>query len=163
MDNKNLINGSSALAPKYKPRTPNVNEEFEKLRRDKREKDKALAQKKLIIRAKIIGSIVLAFAVGVMLIGRYAAVYNLQKELTSVKNSIHNFSMENENLKVQLIKSSNMKQIEDTAKTKLNMTYPDKNSIIYTEATKDYFAKDTNEKKKNMQEDFIAKIKNMLF
>jgi hypothetical protein len=71
--------------------------------------------------------------------------------------------MNNENLKVQLLKVSNMQQVEDTAKTKLHMVTPDKNSIIYTEATKDYFANNTNENKKNTQENLIAKLKNMLF
>jgi cell division protein FtsL len=163
MDNKNLTNGSTALAPKYKPYEPRINEELKRQEKEKREKQRALAHQKAVARAKVLGIIVFAFIMGLVLIGRYAAVYNLQKELTKVKSDINNFTMENENLKVQLIKASNMLQIEQAAKTKLNMITPDKNMILYTKATKDYFAKDTKEDNKSTQEDLLAKIKNLLF
>lgn len=163
MDNKNFTNGSTALAPKYKPYEPRINEELKRQEKEKREKQKALAQQKAVARARVLGLIACAFIIGLVLIGRYAAVYNLQKELTKVKSEITNYSMENENLKVQLIKASNMQQIEQTAKTKLNMITPDKNMVIYTKAAKDYFAYNTKEDSKKTQEDLLAKIKNLLF
>ncbi len=163
MDNKNFTNGSSALAPKYKPHVPNVNEELEKLKKQKKEKQRALAEAKVKRHARIIGMILISFSIGVLLIGRYAAVYNMQKNLTKIKTEIHNLSMENENLTVQLVKANNIQQIEEAAKTKLQMITPNKNNIIYMEATKDYFAKNTNEEKKNKQEDLIARIKSILF
>jgi cell division protein FtsL len=163
MDNKNLINGSSALAPKRKPYTPNVNEELERLKTQKKIKQKALAEARVLKKARIIGIIFLSFSIGVLLIGRYAAVYNMQKDIVKVKTEIHNFNMENNDLTVQLAKASNIQQIEEIAKTKLHMITPDKNKVIHTEATKDYFAKNTNDDKKNKQGDFIARIKNILF
>jgi cell division protein FtsL len=163
MDNKNLINGSTALAPKQKPYYPNKNDEQEKQRKEQAKKQKALQQEKLQAKAKVIKSIAVAFIVGVVLVTRYSVVYNLQKDLTVIQNGIHNLDMENENLKVMLIKSSNFEQVETMAKSKLNMVTPDKNNVIHLETTKDYFAKSTDDNSKNTQEDFIAKIKNMLF
>nr|WP_243428285.1 cell division protein FtsL [Clostridium rhizosphaerae] len=164
MDNKNLINGSSALAPKYKPGTRNVDEELEKLRKQQREKQKQLAHKRTKAKAKLLIGIAAAFTVGVILISRYAAVYNMQKNLTKVKTDIHNVSMENENLKVQLLKASDMQQVEQAARTKLHMVTPDKDKVIYSESTKDYFAKAANENKSDKtKESLVAKIKNILF
>ena len=163
MDNKNLINGSSALAPVRKPYTPNVNEELERLKKQKKIKQKALEEARVLKQARVIGIIFLSFLIGVLLIGRYAAVYNMQKDITKVKTQIHNLNMENENLTVQLVKANNIQQIEETAKTKLHMITPDNNKVIHIETTKDYFAKNTNDDKKNKQEDLIARIKNILF
>ncbi|MFL0269614.1 hypothetical protein [Candidatus Clostridium radicumherbarum] len=163
MDNKNLVSGSNALAPKYKPYNPSIDEEFEKLRREKEEKKKALAQKRLKTKAKIIVYILAAFAIGVVLVLRYSAVYNLQKQLLVVTTNMSSLNMENENLKVQLLKSSNMQQVEDFAVTKLKMVTPDKNSIIYSSVTKDYFANNEAKTAKNTKDNLIAKVKNLLF
>ena len=155
-----LVNGSTALAPKYKPYQPNVNEELD---RQKRERIRAAAEAKMERQARVIGVIIISLLVGVFLIGRYAAVYKMQKDITKVKTQIHNISMENEDLMVQLVKAGNIQQVEETAKSKLNMITPDKNKVIYMETTKDYFAKSANDGKKNKQEDFIAKVKSILF
>lgn len=163
MDNKNLVSGSNALAPKYKPYNPSVNKEFEELRRAREEKKKALEQKKLKAKVKIIAGILLAFSLGIVLILRYSAVYNLQKQLSGVSTEIRNLSMENENLKVQLIKASDMQQVEQVAVSKLHMVTPDKNNIIYLQATKDYFASNSKEATKNTNDNLIVKIKNLLF
>jgi cell division protein FtsB len=163
MDNKNLINGSSALAPKRKPYSPNADQELERLKKQKKARQKALAEARSLRQAKIIGTIFLSFLIGVLLIGRYAAVYNMQKDIAKTKTAIHNLAMENENLMVQLVKTNNIQQIEETAKTKLNMITPDKNNVMYMETTKDYFAKNTDEYKKNKQVDLLARIKNILF
>lgn len=165
MDNKNLTNGSSALAPKYRPSTRNVDEELEKLRKQQREKQKLLAQKRTKAKAKLLIGIAAVFTVGVILISRYAAVYNMQKNLTKVKNDIHNVSMDNENLKVQLLKASDMQHVEQAARTKLHMVTPDKDKVIYTETTKDYFAKAANDNNNSnkTKESLVAKIKNILF
>lgn len=164
MDNKNLINGSTALAPKVKPYEPNKNYEYERLREANKEKKKKLAQARAKAKAQVIGVIILLLVTGTAMIGRYAAVYNLQKNLSKVKSEINNISMENENLKVELIKASNMQVVEDTAKTKLNMVTPDKSNVLYTtETAKDYFAKNTKDNKNNIEENLVAKIKNMLF
>jgi cell division protein FtsL len=163
MDNKNLVSGNNALAPKYKPYNPSVNEEFERLRKAREEKKKALAQKNLKAKVKIIISILLAFSLGVVLILRYSAVYNLQKQLLGVSTEMNNLNMENENLKVQLIKASDMQQVEQVAVLKLHMVTPDKNNIIYLNTTKDYFASNAKEATKNTNENLIARIKNLLF
>lgn len=164
MDNKNLVNGSMALAPKVKPYEPNKNDELEKLRKANREKQKRLAQARAKAKTQVMVMIVLILVVGTTMIGRYSAVYNLQKNLTKVKSDIHNLSKENENLKVELIKASNMQVVENTAKTKLNMVTPDKSKVLYSTAiTKDYFAENTKDNNSNTKENLVAKIKNMLF
>ncbi|WP_250816542.1 hypothetical protein [Clostridium swellfunianum] len=163
MDNKNLINGSSALAPKQKPQTRNLEEELKRQKKERIARQRAQAQIRLKKQAKVIKGIGISFLVGVLLIGRYAAVYNMQKDIVKVKSQIHNLNMENEDLVSQLLKSNSIQQIEETAKTKLHMITPDKKNIIHLETTKDYFAKNTEDNKKNKQEDFIAKLRNILF
>ncbi|WP_252131926.1 cell division protein FtsL [Clostridium caldaquaticum] len=163
MENKNLVNGNTVLAPKHKPYYPDRDKEYEKLKKAKEEERKALIEKRLEKKKQTMKLIVLALVTGIILILRYSAVYKLQKSLTNIKTEMHNITMENENLKVELIKASNMEQVEKVAKSKLNMITPDKKNVIYLETTKDYFAKDTKETEKNVQEDLIAKIKNMLF
>lgn len=163
MDNKNLVSGSAALAPKHKPYYPNKNEELERKKKEEEQKRKELIQVRSAKKAKTLKVIVASFLIGVVLIMRYSAVYNLQKDLTNIKTDMHNLNMENENLKVELIKASNIEQIEETAKTKLNMVIPNKNNVVYLETTKDYFAAAAEESKQNTKESIIAKIKNMLF
>lgn len=163
MDNKNLFSGNTALAPKYKPYNPSVNEELENLREAREKRKKALAQKNLKAKVRIIVSILLAFSLGVVLVLRYSAVYNLQKQLLGVSTEMHNLNMENENLKVQLIKASDMQQVEQVAVTELHMVTPDKNNIIYIQDTKDYFSSNTKEATKNTNDNLIVKIKNLLF
>lgn len=163
MDDKNLVNGNTALAPKRKPYYPNRDEEYEKLKKEKEERRKAQILKRANKKAKVIKGIGIAFLTGIILICRYSAVYNLQRELTNVKTETHNLVMENENLKVEIIKASDMQKVEEIAKTKLHMVTPDKNNVIYTKAAKNYFAKDAEENKQNTKEDLIVKIKKMLF
>lgn len=163
MDDKNLINGNTALNPKRKSYYPSKEEEYEKQKRENDKRRKASIEKRAEKKAKIIKYIFATFIIGVILICRYSTVYKLQKNLLDVKYQIHNLNMENESLKVQLIKASDMEKVEEIAKTKLNMVTPDKNNIMYVENTKDYFAKDTKENVKNKNEDLIIKIKNMLF
>lgn len=161
IENENLVNGSTVLAPKREP-YPGKEEEYEKLRKIK-EKQKALIEKRTHKKAQVIKGIGLAFLIGIIMIGRYSAVYNLQGNLAEINSDIHNYKMENENLKVQLIKASDIQEVEKSAKTKLHMVTPDKDNIMYVNTTKDYFADQTKEKGKNTKEDLIAKIKNMLF
>lgn len=163
MDNENLVSGNTALAPKKRPYYPSRDEEYEKQQREKEERRRALIQERARKKAKIIKSISLVFITGIILICRYSAVYNLQKSLLEVKTEIHDLTMENENLKVELIRASNMQEVEKVAKTKLHMVTPDKNNVMYIKETKDYFAKETDETLKNTKEGLIAKIKNMLF
>lgn len=160
--NENYIYGSSALAPKEKPYYPTRDDEYEKRKREEEEKRRALIRERADKKAKVIKSVLLAFIVGVILICRYSAVYKLQRQLLDVKTEMHNLTMENENLKVELLKAGNMEQVEEIAKTKLHMITPDKNNIMYVQGTKDYFAKATEEDN-STKEDLIAKIKNLLF
>lgn len=165
MDNKNLVSGSAALAPKRKPYYPSKDEELQRKKKEEEQKRKALIKKRSAQKAKSIKIIAAAFIIGVVLIMRYSSVYNLQKDLINLKTDMQETNMENENLKVALIKASNIEQIETTAKSKLHMVEvdPNKNNVVYAETTKDYFANSTDESKKEAKESVLTKIKNMLF
>jgi cell division protein FtsL len=163
MDNKNLVSGSAALAPKRKPYYPSKDEELQRKKKEEEQKRKALIQKRSAQKAKSIKIIAAAFIIGVVLIMRYSSVYNLQKDLINLKTDMQEMNMENENLKVALIKASNIEQIEATAKSKLHMVVPNKNNVVYEETTKDYFANSTDESKQEAKESVLTKIKNMLF
>jgi len=83
------------------------------------------------------------------LIGRYGKIYSLQKQLNTVNQNVNSISRENENLKVELVRFSNIQYIEDVATKKLKMVRPTKQSMIYCDMNKEIFKYDNNNKDEN--------------
>jgi cell division protein FtsL len=89
-----LISGNTVLKPKYSPFKNNEKkrEEEEKNRKAKnRQRNRRLNGK-----VKIIRNIALTFIIGLILVGRYSTIYNMQKELNSIKTNINTINRENE-------------------------------------------------------------------
>lgn len=130
---KIMIDGNTVLAPSHVPYRESEHE-----RQVKRNKARNKAKNKNINKKVIImRNIMIAFIVGITLVGRYCIIYNLQSELNTTKQSIAAFSKENENLKVELVKYNNIQYIEDVAINKLGMVTPDRNDAIYADISKD--------------------------
>lgn len=159
----NFINGNTVLAPNYNPARPLQDEEYEKLKKSKKESLHNIRQKRLKSKKNTLMTIALVCIVGVTMISRYSAVYSVQRQLAKVKANITTLDSQNESLKITLLKNSNIQQIEDSAVNKLHMVQPDKSQIIYADLTKDNFAKEIKDDKKNSQQNLFMRIKNMLF
>ena len=128
LDEKFVINGNTVLAPNYMPyRESEQNGQVRKNNSNKKN-----INKKIIV----MRNIMIAFIVGITLVGRYCIIYNLQSKLNTTKQNIAVHNKENENLKVELVKYNNIQYIEDVAVNKLGMVTPDRNHAIYANISK---------------------------
>lgn len=135
VNEESFIQGNTVLQPEYRPYRDNQSHEEENKKEKLRKKRKA--KKRLNNKVKVIRNIILTFVVGLVLIGRYCAIYNMQMELNSTKHNINEINRENENLKVELVKYNNLQYIEDIAINKLQMIPPDKGAAVYTNLDKE--------------------------
>ena len=155
-DKKNYyVDGSTVMAPE-------VHEE-----KSQKKKEKKVFRKKIPNNSRkklsIIGKILTVFIVGTIIIGRYSKIYNMQKQLNNINNSIVKLNKENENLKVELLKLNNIKSVEDIAIGKLKMSVPTKENMIYCDMSKEIFKlnKNANEEKnknKGIIANFLSKL-----
>jgi cell division protein FtsL len=129
LNEKYVINGNTVLAPNYMPYRES--EQKGQVRKNRSTK-KNINNKIIVMR-----NIMIAFIVGITLVGRYCIIYNLQSELNTTKQNISALSKENENLKVELVKYNNIQYIEDVAVNKLGMVTPDRNDAIYADVSKE--------------------------
>ncbi|MBE6065302.1 cell division protein FtsL [Clostridium cochlearium] len=156
-DKKNYyVDGSTVMAPEV-----HIEEKSQKKKEKKvfRKKKPNNSRKKL----SIIGKILTVFIVGTIIIGRYSKIYNMQKQLNNINNSIVKLNKENENLKVELLKLNNIKSVEDIAIGKLKMSVPTKENMIYCDMSKEIFKlnKNANEEKnknKGVIANFLSKL-----
>lgn len=159
VNKNNLINGNTVLAPDY----TEVESEYKKQKKVKKNSSKQKKQPPLN-KGKIIINILITFIIGTIVICRYSSIYNMQRSLAALKAETVSINKDNENLKVELIKYSNLQYIEDKAVKELKMVNPDKVSIVHIDLKKDNFKKtvEPNDKKesKNVSK-FIKFLKNI--
>ncbi|MDP4177031.1 MAG: hypothetical protein Q8900_01660 [Bacillota bacterium] len=158
MNKENLIVGNTVLSPQHET----FEKEYEKLTKYKKEINAINKQKRIQNKIKTMIFIAILFAVGFSVIYRYSVLYSMEKNMYSLDSKIENVKTDNENLKIKLLKNSNLKKLDDAA-TKLNMFYPTKSSVIYCDLAKDNFSKAKENKNKNIQENLFKKIRDMLF
>ena len=163
MNKENYVIGNAVLAPNYEPAGPSKKQEYERLKKTKAENLYKKREKRVNSKAKTLRCIALVFIVGVTLIFRYTSIYNVQKNLSNIKSETISLNKENENLKVELVKSSNLSNVEKIATGKLNMVRVEKHQVIYTDLTKENFAKDASLNKNHSQSSFLQKVYKMLF
>ena len=159
-DKRGMISGNTVLAPQYLPKEKDKYEELKKLRNENKKKQKL---KQIKSKKKVLRNIAITFILGVTLIGRYSMLYNVQRDLNRINTQISTVKVENENLKVELLKFSNIHYIEEKAISQLHMIRPDKDQVIYTDLSKNNFGKLTKEKVENKQQNLMEKFKNMIF
>lgn len=164
MGKQKIVNGNTVLVPQYEPSSPAEKERYEKLKKAKRESLGHRRYKRNKRKAKTLLNITLAFVIGISFVWRYSVMYNTQKNLNDTKTQINNLSIENENIKVNLLKNSNVGMVEATAISKLKMVYPEKNHVVKCNLEKQNFEKQVPSKNSSSKsEGFIAKIKSMFF
>jgi len=149
-----MIRGNTVLAPS---RVPYVNRENEKKKKIKK------INRKTKSKALFIRNIFLAFIIGLTLIGRYSAIYNMQQQLNSVKSNINEMNKENDNLKVELVKYNNLHYIEDVATNKLHMISPNRNDAIYANISKETIISSNTGANSDSGTSFISKMVKKIF
>lgn len=169
VDKENNISGNTALAPEYAPSTDEKhNKELEKYKKIKI-KNKKERQRRLKFKFKTIRNIIIFFAMGITIVGRYSMIYSMQKKSNDLQKQLNEVNKNTENLKVQLVKQSNLSVIEKEALSKLKMVNPDKNTALYTDLSYDNFSKENSDINKSNKESnswfskFFKGIKEMLF
>jgi cell division protein FtsL len=80
---------------------------------------------------KIIGMIVMIFIFSFLTISRFTVIISMSADVRSIKREITNMQKENENIRVELARMDNIKEIENKAVTQLGMIVPEKNQIVY--------------------------------
>lgn len=156
------IQGNTVLQPEYRPYEDDQRDK-ERLKRENFKKRKK-AKQRLKKKVKIIRNISLSFIVGLIFVGRYCSIYNMQMELNSVATNINEINRENENLKVELVKYNNLQHIEDIAMNKFQMVRSDKGAAVYTNLDKENIK--ISEKKvqdKIEKENLWSKFRKVLF
>lgn len=151
------VDGNTVIAPEV-----HIEEKSYKKKERKvfRKKNPNNSRKKLSIMRKIL----MVFIFGTIIIGRYSKIYNMQKQLNNINNSIVKLSKENENLKVELVKMNNIKSIEDTAIGKLKMSTPTKENMIYCDMSKEIFKLNKNtDEENNKNKGIFSNFFNKLF
>lgn len=149
-----MIRGNTVLAPS---RVPYVNRENEKKQKIKK------INRKTKSKALFIRNVFLAFIIGLTLIGRYSAIYNMQQQLNSVKSNINEMNKENDNLKVELVKYNNLHYIEDVATNKLHMISPNRNDAIYANISKETIISTSTGANSDSGTSFISKMVKKIF
>jgi len=153
LDEKFVINGNTVLAPNYMPyRESEQNGQVRKNNSNKKN-----INKKIIV----MRNIMIAFIVGITLVGRYCIIYNLQSKLNTTKQNIAVLNKENENLKVELVKYNNIQYIEDVAVNKLGMVTPDRNHAIYANISKNNII--TADSKSNESKNAVTVLAEKIF
>jgi cell division protein FtsL len=161
-NNDNYVQGNTVLVPQRVEKTKD--NRLKELEEGKNKLHKKKISKRISSKVCVIRNISLVFIVGALLIARYSAIYDMQRNLNTIKSSITETSRENENLKVELVKYNNLRFIEETATTKLHMIQPDKNAAVYVSLDKNYFSNMAEKDNKMVsQQNLIQKIKNLLF
>ena len=75
--------------------------------------------------------VILLFAAGMLIVGRYAMILSLNNECNELKSELDSKQKINEELSIELMEHSDITQIEKYATSKLNMIRPDGSNIVH--------------------------------
>lgn len=146
------IKGNTALNPKRNVKEKE-NKKYDELKRSKKNHKRRIQEQKRKTRATMFQISLFILVMGVITIARDSQVFTMQKELTSINNEIKEYQAENEALEVDLLKSSSLDNIKDTAESELKMTIAKKENIAAVDLSQNYFReldkKDKSEKKES--------------
>lgn len=96
---------------------------------DKNRRERHLRQVKK--QTRMMALVCIMFVLGVLIIGRYALIMNLNNQSRVLQNSVERIQSENSALNVELLKSSDIKNIESVAANDLHMVHPDGTNTVH--------------------------------
>lgn len=155
---KEYVNGSNVISTDRQDETQVRRENLQKKKKLNTNKSK-LNEKKKKQHINTIKAIALIFICGVIIVWRYGAAYNVQKQLVSIKSEQNDLIRTNDDLKLELKKVDNFKYIEKNAESKLGMVKPNNSNVVINDLSKDNFKNHDEEKKESVT--FINKIKQL--
>lgn len=105
--------------------------EKENKKNEAKRRAKHIEKARFIKQMKLLGMVALMLCTGVFIVGRYALMASLTSQCSELKSKITENQKINDDLKIQLMKYDDIKQIEKIATTELNMVRPESNNIVH--------------------------------
>lgn len=161
-NNKNMVNGSNALAPQRIPSKDRNTQQQRDLEKLRKEHQRISREKSINKKAKVLKNIILLFVIGIALVHRYSMIYNMEKNIIDVKKQISNLNDENESLRIDLLKYNNIHSLEEEALKNLNMIPKSRINAIYINFDKNNFKNNLKEGEEESNGIFF-KIKKILY
>lgn len=161
-ENKNMVSGSSALAPQSIPSRDREIQRHRDLEKSRREHQRINREKSVNKKAVVLRSILVLFVIGLSLIYRYSMIYNMEKEILDVKKQISTLNAESENVRIDLLKYNNINVLEEEAFRNLDMIPKSRVNAIYIDLDKNNFKNNTQEGEKE-SDNLFSKIKKILY
>lgn len=125
-------------------------------------KTKRQAKNNAKAKVKTVFMTLLVFAMGLMIISRYALITETNYKIEGMKETYNTLKNENSVLKVQLERETDLSQIKELAETKLGMRKPVREQIVYVKVPN----KDTTTVSEVMKNDdsgsFLAAVENRI-
>lgn len=141
----------------------------EKLDYDVYEHNKVLKEKKKyksnrLIKVKMIAGILLIFALGLIVMYRYALIADINFRISIKERQYNELRNENSRLKVAVENKTNLTRIMQVAQNDLGMQKPDKYQIVYIEVPKTNYTVTSEQYKNSSKEDatFLAELTNKI-
>lgn len=155
-DKQKYIEGNTVFVPqKY----TNDDDEYKKLRKEKSDRVRRLKQNRVKGKAKMLKFILILFVFGSIIIYRYSKIYNMENNLVAIKNNIKVVQGENDNLKIDIMKTNSIEKVQDIAINKLHMVKPDSKAVKYIDLSNKHIADNKNVKNKG---GFLYNLKSMI-
>ncbi|MGL4873643.1 MAG: hypothetical protein ACRC30_03215 [Clostridium sp.] len=140
------INGNTAVKPERKIREKEKDLNYEKYLKAKLRRELLKKKEKTRRGLAIIQVAVVTLALGLIIIHRSAGIYSAQKNVGEIKKEIGILNGENEAIKVELLKNSSLKRIEENAKKKVNMVEAKKGTKVNVDLTTNHLGELMNNK-----------------
>lgn len=119
------IYGSTAYDYEKPKKSIKDKKPIEKPKVKKKKSNKNKAKLKLMLSVSVV------FLMAFITVGRYTAILTLSSDIRDQKQEVQNIQKDNQNVKVELAKLNNTKDIEQEAINKHKMTYPTKENTIF--------------------------------
>lgn len=106
-------------------------EKKQEVKNKPRKKKKIKQNKDLKIKLKVISTIGLVFLLSFLTISRFTVIMSMSADIRDIKSEIKKVQKENENIKVDLARMDNIRNIEHVAMNQYGMVVPQRDEVIY--------------------------------
>jgi cell division protein FtsL len=147
----------------YKDYYDTKNEEYIENKKRVNKSLKENHKKKVKGQLKLLLSIFIISSISLLILARYVMIMDLNNDINKLKKEVINSEKMNENLKVELMKHCDIKQIEEVASSKLGMVHPSGINTVYLDGKVDDKANKDESVKEEKKVSFIDKIVKYLY
>lgn len=150
------VYGNYAYQPERVYQPDRHKEDYIKTKKDVANSLRESHMKQVKKRLKLIGIVAAMFFIGMLIIGRYAIIMELNSQSSVVQKNIAAAQKENEDLKIQLAGKDNITTIEKAASSDLGMVQPDSSAMVHIKTPVQKVTVSTNENQKDVS--FLDRI-----